>query len=134
MKRIFMTIIAAVCIAISVFTAGCSKYVSHYSAIGLVRTNTAHHASMSFSSFEGTNVCTLKVKDDGGKISYSANLEKGSAIVYYDFDGTKQELFTISAGESIDSALENMPKGNVDIIIETSEKCEEGRFEFTVSD
>lgn len=134
MKRFITAILLFALLTALMLSCGCSKYVSHYKAVGLVRTNTAHAASMSFSSFEGNNVFTLTIGKDMSKITYSATLEKGKAVVYYDNADSLQMLCTVSEGENIDAVLENLPEGRVDIVVETTEKCENGRFEFKVAD
>ena len=52
----------------------------------------------------GTYVFKLK-KSEGadGDLSYKASLEKGEMTVYYDSLGTKEPLFTVKSGESVDS-------------------------------
>jgi len=114
-----------------VLLTGC-KYASHYSAIMLITTNTSEKVYLSFSSISGTYVGTLKCKDEPGTLQYSAEIEEGSATVYVDYDGDKEELFTINAGEKIDSTLEDLKKGKKYIIVETSETCEDGKFEFNI--
>lgn len=116
---------------ITAILAGCGKYISSWSAFCMVQTNTSKKASMSFSTFEGTMVMTLKPdKEKKEKIAYTAKLEKGSATVYYDHNGTKTELFSVNAGDEISSVVENFENEKVYIIIETSEKCEEGKLTF----
>ncbi|SEF96726.1 hypothetical protein SAMN04487934_105179 [Eubacterium ruminantium] len=110
---------------------GCSKYKSQYNAVGFVHSNTSKSAFMDFYSFKGQMVFTVKCKD-GGSIDYSAKLEKGNLTVYYDCDGTKQELLRISGGEKVSSSLENLPKGEVYIIVKTDGKCTNGALEFDV--
>ena len=111
--------------------SGCSKYTSHYMAIGYVHSN----GSMSFSEFDGVQVHTLSWdKDSTGHIRYTASLKKGSATVYYDMDGEKREWFTVKAGESISSTGLDLKKGDIDILVETTEPCEDGRFTFETVD
>lgn len=112
---------------------GCGKYVSSHSAIGFVHTNHAKDADMTFSSFSGSEVFKMQVDGEaGGQIKYSAKLGNGAATVYYDTDGTKKELFSVRAGEDADSAGGELVKGTLYIIVETSEKCENGEFHFSI--
>ena len=86
---------------------GCSRYSSHFSAMMIVHSNTSDS-------------------------SYSAKLETGSATVYYDHDGEKAELFTIRGGEEIKSTAVPVTAGPVYVIVETNEKCKEGKFDFNL--
>jgi hypothetical protein len=110
--------------------AGCGKYQSHYKAVMHVQTNTSDSGTLSFSEFEGTESFKIKCTDSGQKLKYSGKLDKGNATVYYDNGGKKTELFKVSAGEEINSTLEGLEKGDLYIIFETDEKCEEGSFSF----
>lgn len=123
-------LIALFLVLSSLLSTGCSKYTSHYSSIMSVHTNTSSSASLSFYVFDGTEADTLKCKEEPGKLEYSAKLEKGSATVYVDYDGTKKELFSINGGEEVSSTLTGLEKGTVYVIIETSGKCESGSFDF----
>ena len=109
---------------------GCSNYSSHYKAMMYVHSNTSDKAEISFSTFEGTGVYKLKCRDSSEKLKYTGKLDKGSATVYYDNNGTKTELFRVGAGEEVDSVLEGLEKGTIYIILETDGKCEEGKFVF----
>ena len=111
--------------------SGCGGYSSHYKAIMFVHSNTAKSASMSFMSFEGTMVFILKYEAPE-QLKYSAKLEEGSATVYYDCDGTKTELFSLKAGEEIESAFSPAGKGKLYVIVETSGECKEGNFKFDI--
>jgi len=91
-----------VCALLMVSLAGCGKYVSSYKAVAFVHSNESDSAFMNFYSFEGRMVFKLKSPAEGD-IKYSARLESGNAVVYYDSNGTRQELFSISGGEETDS-------------------------------
>ena len=111
---------------------GCRHHYSSYRAIGLVRTNQSTSASMSFYSFEGRMV--FKLKSDGEQdLNFSAKLESGSAAVYYEIHGSKEELFSIQGGEEIDSHGGYVEAGTVYITVETGEDWREGYFEFSLS-
>ena len=99
MKKIFILALSALLL---ISLAGCGKYSSSYKAVAFVHSNESDSAFMSFSSFEGRMVFKLKSSAEGD-LKYTAKLESGSATVYYDFYGTKDELFKISGGEEIDS-------------------------------
>ena len=127
MKKLF-SILLVFCLLAGF--AGCSAYRSHYKAVGFVHSNTPGSAFMSFYEFEGTNVFTLKCKNAGGKLKYSAKLETGAIKVYYDTDGSKKELFSVGAGDEISSSLDLASAGKTYIIVETDGKCMNGDFQF----
>ena len=113
--------------------AGCGRYVSGYKAVGFVHSNSSASASMSFLSFEGRMVFRLKSPAEG-ELKYEAKLESGKAAVYYDFHGTKQELFTISGGEETASRGGYVESGTVYVIVETDGTCQNGEFRFGVDE
>ena len=130
MKKVLpILILISLCLVCLVCFAACSKYNSHYSALLLVTSNTSKEASMRFTNLYGTKV--FKLKSDG-VLNYSANLKGGSATVYYDYNGTKLELFSIGPGQEVGPASVNVTPGTVYVIIQTIEKCEEGEFSFDV--
>ena len=130
MKKVIISILLASLMVISL--VGCSMHVSHYSALMLVTTNTSEKASMSFSSFNGTKVFTLTLKE-GGVIKYSAEIESGEATVYIDKGEEKTEMFKIGLGESVNSFYElYYYKGKVYITVESNGKISEGKFDFEV--
>ena len=130
MKKILpILILISLCIVCLVCFAACSKYNSHYSALMLITTNTSKSASIRFTSLNGTKV--FKLKSDG-VLNYSAKLTGGSATVYYDYNGTKMELFSIGAGQEVGPASVNVTPGTVYVIVQTNGKCEEGQFSFDV--
>ena len=83
----------------------CGEYVSSYSALGLVKSQTSHSCEASFLSLNGKLVFKLKKSDQGneGDISYSVQVEKGEINLYYDIYGSKQELAHVVAGENVTS-------------------------------
>lgn len=130
MKKILpILILISLCIVCLVCLAACSKYNSHYSALMLITTNTSKSASIRFTSLNGTKV--FKLKSDG-VLNYSAKLTGGSATVFYDYNGTKMELFSIGAGQEVGPTSVNVTPGTVYVIVQTNGKCEEGLFRFDV--
>lgn len=123
-------LIVLILVLVSLQVTGCGKYNSHFSAMMCVHTNTSSSASLSFSTFDGVEADTMKCKEEPGNLEYSAKLEKGSATVYVDYDGTKKELFSINGDEEVSSTLTGLEEGTVYVIIETSGKCENGSFDF----
>ncbi len=130
MKKSMKCLMVILSVLIISGLTGCGKYQSNYSAVMHVHTNDSESGSMSFSEFEGTESFKLKCTDSDQKLKYSGKLSKGNATVYYDNGGNKTELFKVSSGEEIDSTLEGLEKGDLYIIVETDEKCEEGNFSF----
>ena len=59
-----------------------------------------------------------------GTLKYSAKLESGSATVYYDFLGSKSELFSVHSGDEVDSFGGYVDRGTVYIIVETNGECQ----------
>ena len=131
LRRSACLILFAVLLALSL--TGCGKYVSSYKALGFVHSNTQQAASMSFSSFEGRMVFKLKSKALE-HLHYTARLATGSAAVYYDIDGTKKELFSVSAGNDVESSVGPIEKGELYIIVETDGKCEGGDLSFSLAE
>jgi hypothetical protein len=129
-KTVFSLLLA---LMLLVCLAGCTRYSSHYSALMFVHSNTSHSSYMSFSSFNGTKTFKMNCNSaSGGLLEYSAKLETGSATVYFDHDGKKTELFTIMGGEEIASTAVPVSQGPVYVIVETNEKCKEGKFDFNL--
>ena len=127
MKKALLIVL---CIALLLSVTACSGYVSGYKAFMFVREEHGDHASISFSGFEGTYVMKLKMKGEGqeGDIHCKASLTEGEINVYYDWLGTKELLFNLKAGESIDERRGYIESGHtVHIIIETVTPAKEGK-------
>ncbi len=128
MKKVF-TVIAAAVLLLSF--AGCGRYSSSYKAVAFVHSNESTSAFMSFYSFDGRMVFKLKSAGEGD-LKYSAKLETGSATVYYDYYGTKTELFSINSGDALDSHGGYTEAGTVYVIVETNGECRNGEFHFSL--
>ena len=127
MKKALLIVL---CIALLLSITACSGYVSSYKALMFVREERGDHASISFSGFEGTYVMKLKMSGKGqeGSILCNASLEEGEINVYYDWLGTKELLFNLKAGESINERRGYIESGHtVHIIIETVTPAKEGK-------
>ena len=112
---------------------GCGKYASSYVTTMMVRTAKSKEVKVSFSTLKGTLVEKLKCDGkEGRELKYSAELGTGTIKVYYDIDGTKEELFTITGGEKIEDSLGELKKGTIHIFLETDGKAEDGKFEFKI--
>ncbi len=128
---IFTTVTLVLCFTIS---ACGNKYVSHYSAMLMVRENTSNQASVSFESFSGTYVIKLQNnRADEVFITYDATLREGNIKVYYDYNDEKLNLFEIATDGSVDSKTETFT-GNkiIYIIIESDGKSNGGSFSFVL--
>ena len=128
LTRMVVALLAVLCLGL----AGCSGYSSSFTATILISSNTPDSSSVEFSTLKGTKVLQMKTKKDGAKLEYSGKLDKGSITVYYDEDGTKKELFSISEGEAVEENVTISQKGRVYVIIETDGKCEGGKFTFKI--
>ena len=129
MKKICILLVSAILI---VMLTGCGKYTSGSNAVGFVHSSDSDSAFMNFYSFKGRMVFKLKSSGEG-ELKYTAKLESGNATVYYDFFGTKQELFSISSEEELDSHGGYVEAGTVYIIVETDGTCKNGEFRFSLS-
>ena len=135
MKKIASVIIAVVTFVLFFTLSACgNKYVSHYSAALMVRTNTSDKASVSFDSFSGTYVMHLKNNSaDEVFISYEATLREGNIKVSYDFNDEKLNLFEIETNGSTDGKSETFTGDKtIYIIIESDGKCNDGSFSFVL--
>lgn len=112
--------------------SGCSKYSSSYRAVGFVHSNVGSSAFMNFYTFEGRMAFTLRQQaNSSGMLKVNARLEDGSATVYYD-DGEKRELFSIGAGEALDTTYGPFDSSTVYILVETTQSCQNGEFSFEI--
>ena len=107
------------------------KYSSKYKAVAFVHSNESTSAFMNFYSFNGRMVFKLKSAGEGD-LKFSAKLETGSATVYYDYYGTKTELFSINSGDELDSHGGYIEAGTVYVIVETNGECRNGEFHFSL--
>jgi hypothetical protein len=123
MKRILKPFLA---VMTALLLAGCGKYISSYKATGFIHTNLPSSAEMSFWSFEGRMVFKLHSHCEGN-LKYKAELESGSAVVSYDYNGSQEELFTLSAGEELESSGGYIEAGTVYVIVETDGWCRHGK-------
>lgn len=128
MKKVLAVIVAVVLL---LSFAGCGKYSSSYKAVAFVHSNESTSAFMSFYSFDGRMVFKLKSAGEGD-LKYSAKLETGSATVYYDYYGTRTELFSINSGDELDSHGGYIESGTVYVIFETNGECRNGEFHFSL--
>ena len=122
-----LALLAAVMLLLAL--AGCGKYSPSYKAAAFVHSNESNSAFMKFDSFDGRMVFKLKSTGEGD-LKYSAALESGSATVYYDYYGTKMELFSINGGDNIHSHGGYIEAGTVYVIVETYGECRDGDFHF----
>ena len=119
--RKIVTLLASAILLISL--TGCGGYTSSYKAVGFVHSNESESAFMNFYSFDGRMVFKLKSSAEGD-LKYTAKLESGNAT---------EELFSISAGEEIDSHGGYVESGTVYIIVETDGACQNGEFQFSLN-
>lgn len=131
MKRKALLIIS-VFMALALFClTGCNVETSGFKATTYVQSNTSEHASMKFGSFEGKDDFELNAKGNSPKkLRYTGKLGTGSATVYYEVGGEKKELFSIKAGEEVDSSAGEFTDTAIKLYFETNEKCKDGKFTF----
>ena len=123
--------LAVAILSLSLLMTACGGYSSSYKAVGFVHSNTSDSAFMSFYQFEGTMVFKLKVKNaDKMKLVYNAKLEEGDMKVYYDFNGTKTEWFSLKSSDESASSEGVEVSGTVYIIVETNGECLNGNLDF----
>ena len=129
MKKLLFTLL----LALSIFTLASCHY-SSYQATTLIKVTTKETFNVSFDSLKGRMVQKIeKTSDSNECLKYEASLSKGEATVYYEIMGDVKPLFTIKGGESVSDSITGMKKGvKVYIIIETVEKVEQGKFNFSV--
>lgn len=131
MKRNALLIISLF-MALTLFClTGCDVETSGFKATTYVQSNTSDHASMKFGSLEGRDNFKLTAKGKSPKkLKYTGKLGTGSATVYYKIDGEKKELFSIKAGEEVDSSFGEFSDTTIKLFFETNEKCKDGKFTF----
>lgn len=127
------TVISFLFALVAISLSGCaSMSTQSYSASGFVHNNTDSRAFMDFNRFKGNMNFTLEA-EGSDRIHYSACLEEGSAVVYVKSDDGKEELFTVEAGEDIDSSF--MPKsGDVHLEFVADDTCRGGKVSFEIEE
>ncbi len=124
MKKILL-LIFVVC---SLLLCSCDKYKT----VACIQTNNINEYSIRFGTFEGTKSTSIKNGLTGdGTIQYTASLEEGIMNVYYEANGEEVLLFTIEGNQSVSEKGGYITgKGNVKIIMKTTEPCKDGDFNF----
>lgn len=130
MRRMKKLLLLFVIISLTLMLAGCETYTSKYKAVGFIHSNEAQSAYMDFWTFDGRMVFKLKSPGEGD-LTYSEKLESGHATVYYDFYGSKTELFSLNGGEAAASHGGYVEAGTVYVIVETDGECKNGEFRFS---
>ena len=113
----------------------CGGYVNSYAATFLITSCHGDEADMKFDTFDGSY--HFKVKRDGfaeNTLEYEAELAKGEMHVFIGIGGEKELLFTVKGGESRKETIALAPKyadeKTVHLILETTDRCVDGDFEF----
>ena len=115
---------------------GCNGYVNSYSASFLTTSCYGNSANMKFHTFQGTyNFKLVRRNSTEHTLHCNANLGEGEMNVYVGVNGEKELLLSISGGESYNETIVLDEKYNdeqtIYIILETSDKCTDGVFQFT---
>ena len=118
-----------------VMFCSCAGYVNNYSATILITSCQGDEASMEFDTFKGTYNFKLKGKNDSDHtLDCEASLAEGEMKVYIGVGGEKELLFTVKDGESYNDTIILSDKYDnervVYIILESTDKCVDGDFEF----
>ncbi len=118
-----------------VMLCSCGGYVKSYSATILITSCQGDEASMEYDTFKGTY--NFKLRRDGAaehSLDFEASLTEGEMNVYIGVDGEKELLRTVKGGESYDETiiLDNKydNEKTVYVILESTDKCVNGDFEF----
>lgn len=131
MKRKTLIILTVFTLIVTFCLSGCETSTSGFIAGKYITSNNSTSASMKFSTFKGNDDFKLKAKGDSTKtIKFTGKLGSGNATVYCQANGNKQEMFTIKAGENIDSSFGEFKDTSIVIIFEAVEKCADGEFTF----
>ena len=132
MKKVCLTLLTMLTLGM---LCSCGGYVKNYSATILITSCQGDEASMEFDTFKGTYNFKLKGKNDSDHtLDCEASLVEGEMKVYIGVDREKELLFTIKGGESyndtitLDDRYDN--ERVVYIILESTDKCVDGDFEF----
>ena len=132
MKKVY--IILALLLTLAMLCS-CSGYVKSYSATILITSHINNEASMEFDTFKGTYNFKLEGKNASDHaLDCKASIAEGEMKVYIGVGGEKELLFTIKGGESynetitLDDKYDNAKK--IYVILESTDKCEDGEFEF----
>lgn len=134
MRNKCLALVSILVILLSVSLSGCSKYTSSFIASIYIHSSDSDSASMRFDSFKGREVMKFKApKNKKTTIHYKATLGEGTATVFYD-DGTKNELFTIKEGESLEASFGEFEDTTIYVIFETDGKCKDGKVELELEE
>ena len=123
-----------VLLIISLFGCG-NGYVNKYTAKMMRTSCWDDEASMEFSTFNGTYNFKLKGKNDSDHtLDFEASLVEGEMKIYVGAGGEKELLRTVKGGESYDETITLDDKYDnertVYVILESTDKCVNGDFEF----
>ncbi|MBQ3047140.1 MAG: hypothetical protein IJD54_03730 [Clostridia bacterium] len=115
--------------------SSCGGYVKSYSATILITSCIGDEASMEFDIFKGTyNFKLRKEKIAENTLDFEASLLEGEMNVYIGVDGEKELLYTVKGGESYDETIilddKYANKKAIYVILESTDKCVDGDFEF----
>ena len=98
-----LALLTVLLIAVCLTSISCGKYVSSYTAIGLIRSNTLDGANVAFLSLDGVLVFRLQA-GQRSEIYYEATLEQGCVTVGVDTGEGEVELFCVEGENKISEA------------------------------
>ncbi len=132
-NKVKTSIIVLVLAMLVLCLSSCSPYVSSYTTLGMVKTNTADSFNISFMKLDGTLVYKLQLKrGEESDIYYKAELDGGEINVYYDIYGTKEPLFSLKGDEDIESRGGYVEGGKTIYIIIEATEAESGKISVSV--
>ena len=113
----------------------CGGYVKNYAATILITSCQGDEANMEFYTFKGTYNFKLRRDDDAEHtLDFKSSLAEGEMNIYIGIHGEKELLRTVKGGESYDETITLDDKYDnektIYIILESTEKCVDGDFEF----
>ena len=113
----------------------CGKYVKSYAATFLITSCYQDEGSMKFTTFKGKYYFKLR-RDNSPEytLDIDASLKEGTMNIYIGIDGDKELLCTVNGGDVLDETIKLDSKYNnkqtIYIILESTNKCVDGDFEF----
>jgi len=132
MKKAYFLLV----LILTLFTlCSCDGYVNSYAATIMITSCHGNEARMEFDTFKGTYHFKLRREDSTSHtLDCKASLSQGEMHVSIGVDGEKELLRTVQSGDACDETITLDKKYDnektIYVILETTEKCEDGDFSF----
>lgn len=128
MRKTLSTIPVALLSLFAIGLTGCTDL-----SVGTVESNLPHKSSMSFITFKGTKTFKMTCSEDAGMLlEYSGKIASGEITISYKVNDVKTELFKLNGEEDTSGTLQLETAGLFYVILETSENCTNGSFNFEI--